>query len=57
MNYLGSDNCVELEDVTPSGLIEKLDSALTGQELTGNLNHLKALASENGYLAGKLIKE
>ena len=57
MNYLGSDNCVELGDVTARLLIEKLDNALTGQELTGNLNHLKALAAENGYLAGKLIKE
>lgn len=57
MNYLGSDNCVELADVTGEKLIEKIDSALTGREMTSNLNHLKALAAENGYLAGKLLRE
>lgn len=57
MNYLGSDNCVELSEVTAEKLKEKIDSALTEREMTSNLNHMKALAAENGYLAGKLIKE
>ena len=57
MNYLGSDNCVELGAVTAEKLKEKIDSALTEREMTSNLNHMKALAAENGYLAGKLLKD
>lgn len=57
MSYLGSDHCLELGDVTGEKLTEKIDAALTDPELTENLNHLKALSAENGYLAGKLLRE
>lgn len=57
MNYLGSDNCVELSSLTAQALMKKLDSALTKGDLTSNLNHLQALAAENGTLAGKLMRE
>ena len=57
MNYLGSDNCVELGDVTAEKLSEMIDTTLSEPEMSSNLNHLKALASENGYLAGKLMRE
>lgn len=57
MNYLGSDNCVELSSLTAQLLMKKLDSALTEGDLTSNLNHLQALAAENGTLAGRLMRE
>ena len=57
MNYLGSDNCVELAEVTADNLKEKIDNCLRELEMSGNLDHLKALAAENGYLAGKLLRE
>lgn len=57
MNYLGSDNCVELSSLTAQALMKKLDSALTKGDLTSNLNHLQALAAENGTLAGRLMRE
>ncbi len=57
MNYLGSDHCVPLEDVTARSLGEKIHKALTEEALTQNLNHLKALAEENGHLAGSLLEQ
>jgi len=57
MNYLGSDNCVELSELTFWDLRLKVDNALGEPEMGSNLNHLKALAAENGYLAGKLLRE
>ena len=57
MNYLGSENCVELAEVTAENLEEKIDNCLSDVEMSRNLSHLKALAMENGYLAGKLLRE
>ncbi len=57
MNYLGSDNCVELSEVTAEKVSQKIDNALNESEMSSNLNHLKALAAENGYLAGRLLRE
>ena len=57
MNYLGSDNCVELGSVTAENVAEKIDNALNESEMSSNLNHLKALAAENGYLAGRLLRD
>ena len=57
MNYLGSDNCVELGSVTAENVTEKIGNALNESEMSSNLNHLKALAAENGYLAGRLLRE
>ena len=56
MTYLGSEDCVDLEAVTAQLLKSKIDHALTESDMSGNLNHLKALAAENGYLAGKLLR-
>lgn len=57
MSYLGSENCVELSEVTADNVSAKIDNAMNGPELTGNLAQLKALAAENGYMAGKLLRE
>jgi hypothetical protein len=56
MDYLGSDNCVRLEELTKEALCGKIDRALTETDLSGNLAHLKNLAAENGRLAGKLLR-
>ncbi len=56
MNYLGSENCLELSQVNPAVLNQTLDRALTGEPLTSSLNHMRTLAEENGHLAGKLLR-
>ncbi|MBR2047085.1 MAG: polysaccharide pyruvyl transferase CsaB [Oscillospiraceae bacterium] len=56
MNYMGSDNCLELSGVTESALHEKIDRAMTEGVSAERLNHLKALAAENGRMAGKLLR-
>ena len=57
MNYLGSDNCVELSEVNFRDLWAKVDKALNEPEMSEKLDHLKALAAENGYMAGRLLRE
>ena len=56
MGYLGSGNCVSLDDFTEEQLCRRIDSALTETDLSGNLMQLKNLAAENGRLAGKLLR-
>ena len=56
MSYLGSDACVELEQVTREGMQALLDRAMSGEGLHQQVSHLKALAQENGILAGKLLR-
>lgn len=56
MDYLGSDNCVRLEELTKEALCGKIHKAVTETDLSGNLAHLKDLAAENGRLAGKLLR-
>ena len=55
MNYLGSDACVELEDVSEAQMKRLLDRAMTEGVLHRQVQHLQALANENGILAGKLL--
>ena len=57
MNYLGSENCVELSQVTAENVSEMIDNALNGPETGKNLDSLKALAAENGNLAAKLLRD
>ena len=57
MNYLGSGNCVELTDVTAENLTEKINNALNESEMSNHLTRLKALAEENGDLAGRLMRQ
>ena len=56
MNYLGSDSCVELEDVTAKSMRSLLDHAMSEAALPSHVDHLKALAQENGILAGELLR-
>lgn len=55
MKYLGSESCVELEDVTESAMKHLLDQAMA-QDTPHQVGHLKALAQENGILAGELLR-
>ena len=55
MSYLGSDCCVELESVTEQELKAMLDRAMS-QDTPHQVGHLKALANENGILAGELLR-
>lgn len=57
MNYLGSDHCAELMDVDEALLCKLIDGAMNQQDMSTNLNHMKALAAENGHLAGKLLHD
>lgn len=57
MEYLGSENCVELGNVTRERMRELLDRAMTSGYQVEQVNHLKALAVENGILAGQLLGE
>ena len=56
MGYLGSDSCVELEDVTEQTLKDLIDRAMSGDGLHHQVDHLKALANDNGILAGELLR-
>ena len=55
MSYLGSDNCVELEDVTEKTMRQLLDRAMSG-DARHQIDHLKDLANDNGILAGELLR-
>ena len=55
MSYLGSDCCVELEQVTEQELKKLLDRAMA-QDTPHQMGHLKDLANENGILAGELLR-
>jgi len=55
MKYLGSECCVELEDVTEEGLKDLLDRAMA-QDTPHQVDRLRVLAAENGILAGELMK-
>ena len=55
MSYLGSDCCVELESVTEQELKDMIDRAMA-QDTPHQVGHLKALANENGILAGELLR-
>ena len=55
MSYLGSDCCVELDRLTEQELKTMLDRAMA-QDTPHQVGHLKALANENGILAGELLR-
>ena len=55
MSYLGSDCCVELDRLTEQELKAMLDRAMA-QDTPHQVGHLKALANENGILAGELLR-
>ena len=55
MSYLGSECCVELDKVTERELKALLDRAMA-QDTPHQVGHLKALANENGILAGELLR-
>ena len=55
MKYLGSDSCVELPDVTCRAMMDLIDGAMA-QDTPHQVDRLKALASENGILAGELLR-
>ena len=54
MGYLGSECCVELHQVTENAMRDLIDHAMA-QNTPHQVGHLKALANENGILAGKLL--
>ena len=56
MGYLESRSCVALEDVTIESMKALIDCAMTEAEQTRNVDHLKALAEDNGILAGELLR-
>ena len=56
MDYMGSENCVELPQVTEAALREMIDRAMAADPGTEQLSRLKTLAAENGRLAGKLLR-
>ena len=56
MSYLGSDSCVELEDVTAASMKALLDRAMSEETQHNNVTHLQALAQENGHLAAELLR-
>ena len=55
MSYLGSECCVELDRVTEQELKALLDRAMA-QDTPHQVGPLKALANENGILAGQLLR-
>ena len=55
MSYLGSDCCVALPDVNEQAMKDLIDRAMA-QDTPHQVEHLQALASENGILAGKLLR-
>ena len=56
MSYLGSQSCVELAAVTNESMKTMIDRAMSEQGQPGNVDHLKALAEQNGILAGALLR-
>lgn len=56
MSYLGSDSCVELEDVTVEAMKDLVDRAMSEEAQHDNVAHLQALAKENGHLAAELLR-
>ena len=56
MSYLGSDSCVELEDVTVAAMRDLVDRAMSETAQHENVVHLQALAKENGILAAELLR-
>ena len=55
MNYLGSDCCVELDEVNEDNLKSLLDRAMA-QDTPHQVDRLKVFAGENGILAGRLMQ-
>ena len=55
MSYLGSDCCVDLEQVTEQAMKDLIDRAMA-QDDPHQVDHLKTLANENGILAGELLR-
>lgn len=55
MGCLGSECCLELEDVTERAMKDLIDRAMA-QDAPHQVDHLKVLANENGILAGKLLR-
>ena len=55
MDYLGSDCCMELADVTETAMKALIDQAMA-QDTPHQVGHLKTLANENGILAGELLR-
>lgn len=57
MQYLGSPNYVELEEIHAENLIAKIEAALCEDDRSKQINDMKALAEENGILARKLLTQ
>lgn len=57
MSYLGSDDCIDLSQVTERTLCDLVDNALTENYRPENVNALKAMAEENGIRAGELLRQ
>ena len=55
MKYLGSACCVELAEVTEGNMKDLIDRAMA-QNTPHQVDRLRALANENGILAGELLK-
>ena len=56
MDYLGSESCVALENVTGETMKSLIDRAMQETDQHTHVDQLKALAEENGILAGKLLR-
>ena len=54
MDYLGSDCCVELLEVSERAMKDLIDQAMA-QDTPHQVDRLQALAAENGILAGQLL--
>ena len=58
MSYMGQDNCLDLADTTAEALCRCMDAAAAGQAAGDPaLHRMRALAEENGRLAGRLLAE
>ena len=56
MSCLGSESCVALEKVTAESMTALIDRAMSEAEQPRNVSQLKAMAGENGILAGELLR-
>lgn len=54
MDYLGSDCCVALPEVTEQAMKDLIDQAMA-QDFPHQVDRLRTLAAENGTLAGRLL--
>ena len=57
MEYLGSSDFVELEDLSNDSVRALIDSVLCAESIRGQMLRLRLLAEENGRLAGQLLAQ